>query len=55
MKEMTRAQILREFFFRPGIDTLQSFVGELRALTEAEKQELTELAAAELQVVIKAS
>jgi len=52
-KEMTRVQVLREFFFRTGVDTLQTFMGELKALSAEEKTELATLAAIELGVTIK--
>lgn len=49
-KQMTRAQVLREFFFRPGKDTLQSFMEELKALTPEEKQDLAIMASEALGV-----
>ncbi len=55
MKEMTRAQVLRTFFFRDGKDTLTSFLAEMKALTDTDRTELCELAAKELQVTVKAA
>jgi hypothetical protein len=52
-KEMTRAQLLREFFYRPGTDTLQSFMAEIKQLTDADKDELCKLIAEKLDVTVK--
>lgn len=54
-REMTRAQVLKEFFFRPGIDTTQSFLKEFQSLTPADREEMAELAAKSMGVVVKAS
>jgi hypothetical protein len=52
-KEMTRVQVLREFFYRPGKDTLSGFVAELKLLTADDRRELETLAAAQLGVTLK--
>lgn len=54
-REMTRAQVLKEFFFRSGIDTTQSFLKEFQSLTPADREEMAELAAKSMGVVVKAS
>jgi len=52
-KSMTRTQLLREFFFRPGQDTLASFMEEIKQLSADERQELAELVSKYLGVDIK--
>jgi len=38
-KVMTYAQAMRDFFYRNGVDTLQTFMVELKALTPEDKAE----------------
>jgi hypothetical protein len=52
-KQMTRVQAIRDFFYRPGVDTLQSFMAELKALTNEDKDELVKLIVEKTGVVIK--
>jgi hypothetical protein len=51
-RECTRAQVLKEMFYKPG-DTLQSFIKEIQQLTEEDRVEMTDLACKELGVVLK--
>lgn len=37
-KAMTYAQAMRDFFYREGKDTLQSFMAELKQLTPEDKE-----------------
>jgi len=53
VKEMTRVQAIKEFFYRPGIDTTQSFMNEVKQLSPAERQELATLVAEKMGVTIK--
>jgi hypothetical protein len=53
-KEMTRVQLIKEFFYRPGVDTTQSFMDEIRKLTNEDKDELAGHIARYLKVNIKA-
>lgn len=53
MKEMTPVQAIKAFFgMRPGT-TLTDFMGELKALTPEDKQELAQGAAVQLGVTLK--
>lgn len=38
-KKMTFVAAMRDFFFRPGVDTLQTFMQELKALTPEDKND----------------
>lgn len=53
MEKMSKAAVLRKYFFRDGTDTLKSFMDEIKALNAAEKDELARLAAAELGVELQ--
>jgi hypothetical protein len=53
MAEMTRVQAIRDFFYRPGVDTLQTFMAELKQLTKEDKEELAQLIAVKLGITLK--
>lgn len=53
IQELTRVQVLKQFFQLKG-QTIVQFAQELKALSEEEKAELSEMAAKEMGVTIKA-
>ena len=55
VKEMTPVQAIKTFFGMRPHETLVEFMGELKALTPEDKQELAEGAAKELGITLKAS
>ncbi len=41
-EKVSRAKLLRAFFFREGQDTMQTFLTELKACTPEDRQEMAE-------------
>lgn len=48
-----RMPLLREFFFRQGVDTTMTFLAEMKALSVEERMELATLVAAHYDVEVE--
>ncbi len=46
-QKVSRVQLLKAFFFREGQDTTSKFMGEVKALTVKDRQEMAQLIAKE--------
>ena len=46
-EKVSRARLLRAFFFREGQDTMKTFMDELKLCTPTDRQEMSELIAAQ--------
>lgn len=55
MAEMSRVQLIKEFFYRPGVDTTSTFLQEVKALTPEDRAELASAIAAQLGHTVKES